>query len=392
MLLGDGAGGFTSRPLALSGANSVAVGDFNADGKQDLARHVLRRRDCCSHRRGGAVGRWRRRFHRGTGLTLRTGRRTPPSLACGGGLQRGRQARSCHRHLGKPRPRTAGQRRGRLHAAAGSPYATGGFNSVFAAAGDFNGDGRPDVAVANLDTGNVSVLVDVIASASVATGSASGVGTTTAILSGTVDPRDPDIAASYHFEYGTSTGYGARLPARDAPVDSAPGGHSVSQQLSRLQPTTTYHYRIVAVNPAGATYGQDQTFTTLGPPMNTSQPTITGMPVAGSRLACAPGSWSGLLPTFSYQWLRNGQAIRGATGPIYTATASDIGHLISCTVTATNSFGSTSARAADVRIADRTRPRVSAYRITPGSFRAERRGPSVLLSGKAGAKVELPAL
>jgi hypothetical protein len=34
--------------------------------------------------------------------------------------------------------------------------------------------------------------------------------------------------------------------------------------LEGLQPGTTYHYRVVATNVDGTTYGEDQTFTTPG--------------------------------------------------------------------------------------------------------------------------------
>ena len=42
-----------------------------------------------------------------------------------------------------------------------------------------------------------------------------------------------------------------------------------------LTPNTIYHYRLVAENEFGTTYGEDRTFTTSGPPR------ITGEPVTG---------------------------------------------------------------------------------------------------------------
>lgn len=56
-------------------------------------------------------------------------------------------------------------------------------------------------------------------------------------------------------------------------------------------------------------------------------------PEAGDELSCAPGTWSGS-PSYSYQWLRNGAAIAGATSATYTVTASDAGTVLQCAVTA----------------------------------------------------------
>jgi hypothetical protein len=39
---------------------------------------------------------------------------------------------------------------------------------------------------------------------------------------------------------------------------------AVSNQMMNLSPSTTYHYRLVATNAAGATFGADQAFTTQG--------------------------------------------------------------------------------------------------------------------------------
>lgn len=53
----------------------------------------------------------------------------------------------------------AGDGRGRLLAVAGSPFVTGATGSGALATGDFNADGKADVAVTNYDTSTVSVLL-----------------------------------------------------------------------------------------------------------------------------------------------------------------------------------------------------------------------------------------
>jgi hypothetical protein len=54
---------------------------------------------------------------------------------------------------------------------------------------------------------------------------------------------------------------------------------------------------------------------------------------------CSAGEWSGS-PTLSYQWLRNGEAIPGATSSSYTPVAGDKGTAVQLQVTATNAGGS----------------------------------------------------
>ncbi len=76
-------------------------------------------------------------------------------------------------------------------------------------------------------------------------------------------------ATSYYWQYGTSTGYGSQ----SAPV-ALPAAASVSpltSTLGGLAPSTTYHYRLVASNASGTTYGYDFTFTTAYAPAATVQ-------------------------------------------------------------------------------------------------------------------------
>ncbi len=67
-------------------------------------------------------------------------------------------------------------------------------------------------------------------------------------------------ATSYHFDYGTTTSYGNFTSA--ASVGEGGMAQAVSATLSKLQPQTTYHFRIVATNAAGTVVGTDQTVTT----------------------------------------------------------------------------------------------------------------------------------
>ncbi|MGN6189912.1 MAG: fibronectin type III domain-containing protein [Conexibacter sp.] len=93
-------------------------------------------------------------------------------------------------------------------------------------------------------------------------GGTATVGSTSATLKATVNPQG--AATTYHFEYGTTTAYGASAPVPDASAGSGSSDKNVSVDVDNLQPGTTYHFRVVATNAAGTTEGGDHTFTTRG--------------------------------------------------------------------------------------------------------------------------------
>jgi DNA-binding beta-propeller fold protein YncE len=66
----------------------------------------------------------------------------------------------------------------------------------------------------------------------------------------------------FHFEYGTSTAYGASAPIADEDLGSGGADKLASATVTGLQPNTTYHYRVVATNALGTTDGPDHSFTT----------------------------------------------------------------------------------------------------------------------------------
>lgn len=67
---------------------------------------------------------------------------------------------------------------------------------------------------------------------------------------------------------------------------------------------------------------------------NLVPPGITGTPHKNSVLKAVPGKWSVGGLTFTYQWQRDGVAIKSATGCTYKVKKADIGHQITVVVTA----------------------------------------------------------
>jgi hypothetical protein len=86
------------------------------------------------------------------------------------------------------------------------------------------------------------------------------------------------LATHYYFQYGTTTAYGAQSPT--PPGEVPPAKEEKEEKLPRslqgesqsLSANTLYHYRLVAENSFGTTYGQDRSFTTSGPPRITDEP------------------------------------------------------------------------------------------------------------------------
>ncbi|MTB86908.1 hypothetical protein H9L21_08935 [Aeromicrobium senzhongii] len=85
---------------------------------------------------------------------------------------------------------------------------------------------------------------------------------------------------------------------------------------------------------AGQTFVADAYLTQISE--NIVRPTITGTPAVGSTLSAARGTWFPTLGVdFSYQWLRGGARIEGATASTYRLRDADSGHAVSVRVIAT---------------------------------------------------------
>jgi hypothetical protein len=103
------------------------------------------------------------------------------------------------------------------------------------------------------------------------TSNASGATYSSITLHGYVSPHG--LETNYVFQYGTSAGYGGQTPL--APAGNGTSTLKVSETVTGLQPGTTYHYRIVAVNSDGTINGKDRVFKTASVPLSVQ---IAGTP------------------------------------------------------------------------------------------------------------------
>ncbi len=104
----------------------------------------------------------------------------------------------------------------------------------------------------------------------VVTGSATEVAKTSATPNATVNPEGGNVtAANCTFEYGPTESYGSSAHCETAPGSgTSPVG--VSLKLAGLTANSGYHYRIVATNAGGTSYGADASFNTVP-----NAPTVT---------------------------------------------------------------------------------------------------------------------
>ncbi|MFZ3168839.1 MAG: PGF-pre-PGF domain-containing protein [Candidatus Methanoperedens sp.] len=117
--------------------------------------------------------------------------------------------------------------------------------------------------------------------------------------------------------------------------------------LNILQPGTTYHFKINSTDSGGnSTNTADMTFTTkaLMPPSITTQP-VNKRAINGSTATFSVVA-AGTAP-LSYQWMRNGADIAGATGSSYTTpTVSPSDNNTKYSVLVSNAYGSVTSNEA----------------------------------------------
>jgi streptogramin lyase len=135
------------------------------------------------------------------------------------------------------------------------------------------GEGRKQATEVRLRRGAVLVLLAacgfaaILASASASpptavTEAATAVSEEEATLKGSVNPEGAETV--YWFEYGKTESYGTKVPITPESVGSGSANVYVSQTVTGLEPSTDYHFRIVAESGKEAVPGEDEAFTTKG--------------------------------------------------------------------------------------------------------------------------------
>jgi hypothetical protein len=117
----------------------------------------------------------------------------------------------------------------------------------------------------------------------VVTGGATGIGQTTAVITGGVETNRR--LGAYTFELGTSPG--SFRPAASGSLSQLSGSQSVTATLTSLVPGTTYYYRLSAQSVEGAATGGEASFTTANVPAQLATGVVEFPLVAGQTPAPA---------------------------------------------------------------------------------------------------------
>lgn len=149
------------------------------------------------------------------------------------------------------------------------------------------------------------------ASPSAATLAATGIGNTSAVLHGRVNPNG--VPTGYLFDYGSSPALGSESVSKSAGQGTK--SVNVATAVSGLTPGTVYYYRITALSTGGAASGTVHQFTTSGhqPPA-----VVTGGAVGVRKTIATPTGTinaNGALTTWQVQY---GTALIGGLYPLQT--------------------------------------------------------------------------
>jgi hypothetical protein len=131
--------------------------------------------------------------------------------------------------------------------------------------------------------------------------------------------------------------------------DGIPIASGVAYQVTTADKGHTLWCVVTALGSEGSAEAESSNSLTIPgvletPPVPTLAPEVSGTPALGHTLNCSTGGWSGRpAPSFTYQWLREGTIIGGATANTYVVVEADQGDSLACKVTATNNAGQASA-------------------------------------------------
>jgi streptogramin lyase len=125
---------------------------------------------------------------------------------------------------------------------------------------------------------------------------ASNIAEDTATLTASVGANSQ--TTEYFFQYGLTSEYGSQTSPLSAGSGATPA--IVSSNAVGLSPSTAYHFRAVATNASGTTYGQDQTFMTASAPAaDTLAATAVTLTAGTLHAAINP---QGQATTYHFDW------------------------------------------------------------------------------------------
>jgi hypothetical protein len=147
----------------------------------------------------------------------------------------------------------------------------------------------------------------------------------------------------------SGAGLSFRVTGEGVAIDPATGALSIATDKFITGTTIT----VTAANPGGSAVSRFRLSVAaleIAPALIVA-PALAGSGAIGAPVTVDPGQWGGVpAPALALQWLLDGAAIPGATGPSYTPQPADDGKALSARVTATNPSGVAEAVTASVPV------------------------------------------
>jgi hypothetical protein len=135
---------------------------------------------------------------------------------------------------------------------------------------DINFPSSPNGWVASVGLESAPPTVSTLAATSITTSSAQ--------MNASVNPNSASTTA--YFQYGTTTSYGNNSGSLSGITTS----ENIYSSWTGLSPNTTYHYRVVAYNSTGTSYGGDASFTTAPLPPTAQTTAATSITTTTAQL------------------------------------------------------------------------------------------------------------
>ena len=200
---------------------------------------------------------------------------------------------------------------------------------------------------------------------------ASSVTQTTATLNGSVNPNGGEVSKC-EFEYGTTVAYG-KTATCVPPPGSGEAAVAVSASLPGLSVNTTYHYRITALSPGGASFGVDGTFKTLPAPS-----TVVSGPASPTTQAPA------ILQVLAFHVQKPVQSLKLGSGSLTASASGVIGVSVSCPAGQAYCRGTVSIRTVKAMTVSGQKGKATILTLAHSSF-------DLVGGGKATLKLRLTA-
>jgi hypothetical protein len=129
-------------------------------------------------------------------------------------------------------------------------------------------------------------------------------------------------------------------------TQTSSGPAPASGSCTYTMPVTagTYELRLYAGTATDLLTTSNSITSVPPPPVNSAAPVISGASghrsaYVGDTLSCPNGTWSNAPTAFVYEWASGSSPVLGATGQTYVVQRTDLGHSLSCGVTASNAGG-----------------------------------------------------